>query len=55
MPGPPNIATCQGTHIGRVRRLNEDALFVNEQEMLWLVADGIGGHGNGGEGQRDSG
>ena len=47
MLGPPNIATCQGTHIGRVRRLNEDALFVNEQEMLWLVADGIGGHGNG--------
>ena len=47
MPVPHSIITYQGTHIGRVRRLNEDALFVNEQEMLWLVADGIGGHGNG--------
>ena len=39
--------TCQGTHIGHTRRVNEDALFVNEAEGLWLVADGIGGHGNG--------
>ena len=34
-------------HIGHIRRINEDALFVNEREGLWLVADGIGGHGNG--------
>ena len=47
MPCSHNTSTLQGTHIGRVRRSNEDALFVNEREGLWLVADGIGGHGNG--------
>ena len=47
MPCSHNTSTFQGTHIGRVRRTNEDALFVNEREGLWLVADGIGGHGNG--------
>ena len=47
MPCSHNTSTLQGTHIGRVRRTNEDALFVNEREGLWLVADGIGGHGNG--------
>ncbi len=47
MPGPFSTCTCHGTHIGHTRRINEDALFVNEREGLWLVADGIGGHGNG--------
>ena len=47
MPGPHTTYTCHGTHIGHSRRINEDALFVNEAEGLWLVADGIGGHGNG--------
>lgn len=47
MPGPHTIYTCHGTHVGHTRRINEDALFVNEAEGLWLVADGIGGHGNG--------
>jgi len=47
MPSPHNTSTRQGTHVGRVRRINEDALFVNEREGLWLVADGIGGQGNG--------
>ena len=47
MPCSHNTSTLQGTHIGCARRSNEDALFVNEREGLWLVADGIGGHGNG--------
>jgi len=47
MPGPYSTRTCQGTHVGHTRRVNEDALFVSEAEGLWLVADGIGGHGNG--------
>ena len=47
MPGSRTTYTCHGTHIGHTRRINEDALFVNEAEGLWLVADGIGGHGNG--------
>jgi len=47
MSGPHTTYTCHGTHVGHTRRINEDALFVNEAEGLWLVADGIGGHGNG--------
>ena len=47
MRGPHKTHTCHGTHIGHTRRVNEDALFVNEAEGLWLVADGVGGHGNG--------
>ena len=47
MSGPHRTYTCHGTHIGHIRRINEDALFVNEAEGLWLVADGIGGHGDG--------
>ena len=47
MFGPHTTYTCHGTHVGHTRRINEDALFVNEAEGLWLVADGIGGHGNG--------
>ncbi len=47
MPGPYTTHTCQGTHVGHTRRVNEDAFFVSEAEGLWLVADGIGGHGNG--------
>ena len=47
MPDPPSTVTHHGTHTGHIRRINEDALFVNERERLWLVADGIGGHGNG--------
>ena len=47
MPDSFRTCTCHGTHIGRIRRINEDALFVNEREGLWLVADGIGGYGNG--------
>ena len=47
MLGPYNTFSCHGTDIGHVRQINEDALFVNERQGLWLVADGIGGHGNG--------
>ena len=47
MPGPFSTCTRHGTHIGHIRRINEDALFVDEREGLWLVADGIGGHGKG--------
>ena len=47
MPDPFRTRTRHGTHIGHIRRINEDDLFVNEREGLWLVADGIGGHGNG--------
>ena len=29
---------------GKVRQHNEDAVFVDDQSGLWLVADGMGGH-----------
>jgi protein phosphatase len=32
------------THIGLVRRRNEDSYGMDEQQKLWLVADGLGGH-----------
>ena len=32
------------TDIGRVRKQNEDAAFMNEERGIYVVADGMGGH-----------
>jgi len=32
------------THVGSVRKVNEDAVFCNESAGIWAVADGMGGH-----------
>ena len=32
------------SHIGLVRKLNEDSYFVSSQLGLFVVADGMGGH-----------
>jgi serine/threonine protein phosphatase PrpC len=32
------------TDPGKVRRVNEDALWVDNRNRLWVVADGMGGH-----------
>ncbi len=40
--------TCQAlSDVGRKRKGNEDALFLNEEQRLYVVADGMGGHAAG--------
>ncbi len=40
---------CSGkTDVGRVRSSNQDAIYLNPQKNLFIVADGMGGH-NGGD------
>lgn len=40
-------STGASTHQGQVRDHNEDGWFASEDQGLWAVADGMGGHENG--------
>jgi serine/threonine protein phosphatase PrpC len=37
------------THVGCVRKRNEDNIRISSEKGMWLVADGAGGHANGHE------
>lgn len=32
------------THVGLIRKINEDSMFADPERGLWVVADGMGGH-----------
>ena len=35
------------TDAGKVRKINEDSIYHNDEQQLWVVADGMGGHHRG--------
>jgi serine/threonine protein phosphatase PrpC len=47
MSSPFNFNTATASHVGRVRDVNEDGLLARPEVGLWVVADGMGGHGGG--------
>jgi serine/threonine protein phosphatase PrpC len=47
MTSPFFCKTATASHVGKVREVNEDSLLARPEVGLWVVADGMGGHGGG--------
>jgi serine/threonine-protein phosphatase Stp1 len=43
----PTIRFNARTHVGLVRKHNEDAILVLSDQQIWMVSDGMGGHEGG--------
>ncbi len=47
MSRPPVIRYSATSHVGLVRKVNEDAILTAPEARIWAVADGMGGHAAG--------
>jgi serine/threonine protein phosphatase PrpC len=46
-PADLRVKSTARSHVGSVRKLNEDRLVELEEAQLWAIADGMGGHSAG--------